>query len=66
QQVLSPKSHDIQAFHKICHKIKPTLVMLDDSEMLEIIEQLKIITNHTQLDLLDKICKGIIESLSKA
>jgi hypothetical protein len=45
QQILSPNSHDIQVFHKVCHKVKATLVMLDDSEMMVTIEQLKIMTN---------------------
>ena len=65
QQILSPNSYDIQVFHKVCHKVKATLVMLDDSEMMETIEQLKIMTNHSQLNLLDKICEDIIESLNR-
>jgi hypothetical protein len=65
QQMLRPESHDIQLFHRVCHKIKATLVMLDDSEMLEIVEQLKIMTNYSQLDQLDRICADVIESLGK-
>jgi hypothetical protein len=65
QQILRPESHDIQIFHKVCHKVKATLVMLDDAEVLEIIEQLKIMTNHSQLDQLNQICGDIIESLGR-
>jgi len=65
KHMLRPQLHDIQVFHKVCHKIKATLVMLNDVEMMDIIEQLKIMTNHSQLTQLDKICDDIIESLDK-
>ncbi|HEY9047960.1 MAG TPA: hypothetical protein VIN08_18765 [Ohtaekwangia sp.] len=68
QQVLimAFKQNDAIIFHRVCHKIKATLEMLEDKELLEIVEQLKAnLTNADQVNLLDRICVDIIASLQE-
>ncbi|HEY9005039.1 hypothetical protein [Ohtaekwangia sp.] len=66
QQVLAvaSKQKDDVAFHKVCHKIKATLEMLEDKELLEIVEILKADVSHAeQAAQLDRVCRDIIVSL---
>jgi hypothetical protein len=68
QQILQvvAENNDAPRFHKVCHKIKATLEMLEDKEMLDTVEQLKVmITDATRIALLDKLCSDIIESLRR-
>jgi CheY-like chemotaxis protein len=37
-----------EAFHRTIHKVKPTLGMLNDSEMTEIIDLLKVVDHHDE------------------
>ena len=66
QQVLgeATKQKDVVLFQRVCHKIKATLDMLEDRELLDIVQQLKEdITNIDQAQDLDRICGEIIISL---
>jgi hypothetical protein len=66
QQVLgeATKQKDVVLFQRVCHKIKATLDMLEDRELLDIVQQLKAdITNIDQAQDLDRICGEIIISL---
>lgn len=66
QALLRTQNVDAHLFHKVCHKIKPTLDMLADKELLDTVEQLKVmITDPARLTFLDKLCVDIIESLKK-
>lgn len=69
QQVLeeASKQNDAKLFQAVSHKIKPTLEMLADVELLTIVEKLKVIvTDPVDITLLNKICKDIIQSLKQA
>lgn len=60
------QNNDASIFQKVCHKVKPTLQMLDDKELLETVAQLKImITDNTNAALLGAVCADIIDSLRK-
>jgi hypothetical protein len=66
QQVLgdATRQRDVVLFQRVCHKIKATLDMLEDRELLDIVQQLKEdITNTEQAQDLDRICAEIIISL---
>lgn len=66
QQVLgdATRQNDVVLFQRVCHKIKATLDMLEDRELLDIVHQLKEnITNAEQAGNLDRICAEIIISL---
>lgn len=66
QQVLgeATRQKDVVLFQRVCHKIKATLDMLEDRELLDIVQQLKTdITNMEQAQDLDRICAEIIISL---
>lgn len=66
QQVLgdSIRQNDVVLFQRVCHKIKATLDMLEDRELLDIVQLLKAdITNAEQASNLDRICSEIIISL---
>jgi hypothetical protein len=59
-------NNDAQRFHKTCHKIKATLEMLEDTELMDTIIQLKImITDASRIALLERLCTDIIESLRR-
>jgi hypothetical protein len=69
QQVLQEASqrNDAGLFQGVCHKIKPTLEMLADVELLDTVGKLKVIvTDPANITLLNGICKGIVQSLKKA
>lgn len=64
---LAFQEKDVHLFHRICHKVKVTLHILDDRELLDTVNQLKIIfTDPLRIYFLDKMCTDIIESLRKA
>jgi hypothetical protein len=68
QQVLPEalQNNDVALFNKLCHKIKVTLEMLKDEELLETIEQLKTnIKDSLKVRALDRICADIIKSLNR-
>jgi hypothetical protein len=68
QQVLPEvlQNKDVLLFNKVCHKIKVTLEMLKDEELLETIEHLKTkIDDDLKARALDKICGDIIKSLNR-
>jgi hypothetical protein len=63
---LASQNNDAPLFSKVCHKIKATLHMLEDKELLDSVEKLKVsITDSVQVALLGKACIEIIESLRK-
>lgn len=69
QQVLQMASqrNDTKLFQEVCHKIKPTLEMLADVELLDTVGKLKaVVTDPAGITLLNKICKGIVQSLKQA
>lgn len=60
------QTNDGPLFHTVCHKIKATIHMLEDAELSENVEQLKImVTDASRIASVDKICEGIIDSLRK-
>lgn len=60
------KQSDADLFHKVCHKVKATVVMLDDTELMQLMEDLKVsYTDSDRKELLDKICLAVIDSLKK-
>jgi hypothetical protein len=66
QQVLGDaiRQNDVVLFQRVCHKIKATLDMLEDRELLDLVQLLKAdITNADQASNLDRICGEIIISL---
>jgi hypothetical protein len=68
QQVLpeAVQNKDVSLFNKVCHKIKVTLEMLKDEELLGTIEQLKTkIDDGLKARALDNICADIIKSLNR-
>lgn len=69
--VEAAKNNKLEIFEKTCHKIKPTLSMLEDKDLLESIQSIKTefsnnvgkgewVTNFTMA------CNQIIKSLEKA
>ncbi|MCD9015691.1 hypothetical protein [Parachryseolinea silvisoli] len=69
QQVLQEASqrNDAGLFQGVCHKIKPTLEMLADVELLDTVSKLKVnVTDPANITLLNRICKGIVQSLKNA
>lgn len=69
QQVLqlACKQNDLVLFHRVCHKIKATLDMLDDKELLDVVAQLKIsMADAEHIKLLDRLCVDIIASLNES
>jgi hypothetical protein len=68
QQVLRDASqrNDAKLFQGVCHKIKPTLEMLADVELLDTVGKLKVVvTDAAGIALLNKICKDIVQSLKQ-
>src|SRR5687768_2928169 len=60
------KQSDADLFQKVCHKIKATVVMLEDSELTQLMDDLKVsYTDSDRKELLDKICLAVIDSLTK-
>jgi hypothetical protein len=58
---------DISVYHKVCHKIKPTISMLEDEEFQKLIHELHTcFTDAQRIEALDKMCQGIVVSLEKA
>lgn len=65
------QQNDLSFFSKACHKMKPTLVMLEDKEFLDVVSEL----SDPVLNLDDQkpervrkfimLCEGIIKSLNK-
>lgn len=69
QQVLQEASrrNDTKLFQEVCHKIKPTLEMLADVELLDTVGKLKaVVTDPVSGAQLNRICKGIVQSLKQA
>jgi hypothetical protein len=68
QQSLSEaaKANDSEIFRKVCHKVKPTLSMIDDAEFNDIIEVLKCqINNQNCISVFGKISNGILKALEE-
>lgn len=64
--VLASRDNDAGLFQRICHKIKPTIQMLEDKDLSEIV-RLKIdITDQGSSDRLSKVCVEIIGLLRQA
>jgi hypothetical protein len=60
----SVEQKDPPFFSKACHKVKTTLVMLEDKELDALVEDLKTMeADETRAFLLKKICEEIIASL---
>jgi hypothetical protein len=60
------QQNDPLLFERVCHKIKPTLEMLEDQELLSTIGQLKVMfTDQINITKLDIVCTELMESLSK-
>lgn len=69
QQVsaLACKQNDLVLFQRVCHKIKATLDMLEDKELLDVVAQLKTsIADAELVKLLDRLCIDIIASLEES
>jgi hypothetical protein len=67
--VEATKKNKLEIFEKACHKIKPTLSMLDDNELLEVIQLIKSkFANEQNEELIANFtmaCMQIIVSLEK-
>ena len=63
------KNNNLEIFEKTCHKIKPTLILLDDNELLHTIQSIKMeFANHQNEELVTDFglaCLQIILSLEK-
>ncbi len=60
------EKNDAPLFHRVCHKVKATLHMLEDRELLDTIDGLKVMINDpVRIEMLNKICVEMIESLRK-
>jgi hypothetical protein len=60
------KVNDSEIFRKTCHKVKPTLSMIDDAEFNDIIEVLKCqINNQNCISVFTKISHGILRALEE-
>jgi hypothetical protein len=57
--------NDVQIFSKICHKIKPTLSMLEDQELTSSIEAIVQGVSPEKVNLLLVLCSEIIKSLER-
>jgi hypothetical protein len=58
------KSNNPETFRKACHKVKPTLSMIDDAEYNDIIEVLKCqIVNQNCIQLFNRLSDGILKNL---
>ena len=56
--------NDTTPFQKVCHKVKTTLVILEDDELNALVEDLKNMSvEGARISLLNKICAEIIASL---
>jgi hypothetical protein len=66
-QCLKSAEKDTQNFQKVVHKIKPTIEMLEDSELNATINNIKSdVDKNTSIGALGKMCVEIIKSLEKA
>jgi hypothetical protein len=64
RQVL--RQQDADLYRKVCHKIKATVVMLEDEEFQRMINDLQVrISDEKGIEALDRISQAIVESLKK-
>jgi hypothetical protein len=62
--VEASKNNNPEVFRKVCHKVKPTLSMIDDAEYNDIIEVLKCqIVNQNCIQLFNKLSDSILKNL---
>jgi hypothetical protein len=60
------KANDAEVFRKTCHKVKPTLSMIDDAEFNDIIEVLKCqINNQNCVSVFNRISGDILKYLEQ-
>lgn len=64
------QKNDIEIFDKTCHKIKPTLSMLEDKDLIEIIQGIKFefsagSEKREHVNMFNSVCNQIIKSLEK-
>ncbi len=60
----SVEQKDSTCFSKACHKVKTTIIMLEDKELIALIEDLKRFdANAEKVPLLNGLCTEIIDSL---
>jgi hypothetical protein len=65
---LASQQNNIDLFHKACHKVKPTISMLNDPAFIQCIEGLnETDQNDTSgnMTMFDVLCNDIIRSLEK-
>jgi hypothetical protein len=61
---LAAQNNDSTLYLRVCHKVKATLEMLADVELLTTIDQLKVMmTDTARIALLERLCTDIIASL---
>ncbi len=66
-EALTTAGQDAEPFHKVTHKIKPTIEMLNDAEFNAMIAQVKTLDDKMAAIIsLQKICPEIIASLERA
>jgi hypothetical protein len=62
---IAVEQKDLASFLKACHKVKTTMVMLDDKELNDLVDEIKIMDPDViRFSLLNKLCGEIIASLS--
>jgi hypothetical protein len=60
------KQPDVDLYHKTCHKIKATVVMLADEEFQRMMNDLQVrFSDMKGIEALDWMCQSVIESLKK-
>jgi hypothetical protein len=58
---------NVEVYQKVCHKVKSTLVMLEDAELQLLVDGVKSTYSDTnRKSALESICGAIINSLKKA
>ena len=59
------KQENSEIFSKACHKVKPTIGILNDKGFADTIELLKVQKENSIIEAFEKICQGIIAMLEK-
>jgi hypothetical protein len=61
QQTLLKNDFDI--FRKVSHKVKPTIIMLNNKELTDTIEAIAQTNNKEKITQFNSLCKGVIKGL---
>ena len=63
------KQNNLEIFRESCHKVKPTISILDDKELIDAIEQLKHQTDENEkkntIAMFNRLCEDLIKGLEE-